>query len=312
LKNNKNALTVAIVQDSPVHLDLEASLAKAIAHIESAAQQGAELIVFGETWLSGYPAWLDYCPNVALWDAEPVKTVFTKMFQNSVVVPGPEIEKLGKLAQQHQLSIVMGVNERGNRTIYNSLLIFGPDGHLHNHHRKLMPTYTEKMLYGLGDGHGLKSVDLPFGKLGGLICWEHWMPLTRQAMHQQGETIHVALWPNVKEVLQLASRHYAFEGRCFVVAAGQLMQVRDIPAELDRPADLQNQPNAFILSGGSCIIGPDGQFLLEPQYETAGLILHEIKNLDRIYGESMALDVTGHYNRPDVFDFEVNVGRKSR
>jgi len=137
------------------------------------------------------------------------------------------------------------------------------------------------------------------------------MPLTRQAMHEQCETIHVALWPNVKEMLQLASRHYAFEGRCFVIAVGQLMQVRDIPAELERPADLQNQPDAFILNGGSCIIGPDGQFLLEPQYEKAGLIVHEINDLDRIYGESMALDVTGHYNRTDVFDFSVDFSRKS-
>jgi len=316
LKNNKNSLSVGIVQDGPVHLNLEASLAKATGHIQAAAQQGADLVVFGETWLSGYPAWLDYCPNIALWDAEPVKAVFTKMFQNSVIVPGPETEKLAQLAQRHQLSIVIGVNERGangsgNRTLYNSLLIFGPDGRLRNHHRKLMPTYTEKMLYGLGDGHGLQSVELPFGQLGGLICWEHWMPLARQTMHEQGETIHVALWPNVKDILQVASRHYAFEGRCFVIAVGQLMQVRDIPSELERPADLQNQPDAFILNGGSCIIGPDGQFLLEPQYEKAGLLMHKIENLDRIYGESMALDVTGHYNRPDVFDLSVDFSRKS-
>ncbi|MFN2456354.1 MAG: carbon-nitrogen hydrolase family protein, partial [Pyrinomonadaceae bacterium] len=218
-------IVVGVVQASPVFMDLEASLTKATTLIGEAAGKGAKLVAFGETWLPGYPAWLDHCPEAALWNHEPTKEVFARLRQNSLVVSGREAKMLAEVAADFNLTLVIGINERvdsgpGNGTLYNSLLTFGSDGKLLNHHRKLVPTYTERLVWGQGDGAGLEAVDTPAGRVGGLICWEHWMPLARHALHVSGEQIHVAVWPKVDEMHQLACRHYAFEARCFVLAAG--------------------------------------------------------------------------------------------
>lgn len=310
-------LRIAIIQESPVYLQLKWSLEKAESLIQKAAESKVDLIVFGETWLTGYPAWLDYCPNIALWDHEPTKEVFAKMYANGIAVPSEETNLIGKWARQYGVTIVIGVNEVvkngvGQGTIFNSILTFSHEGHLVNHHRKLMPTFTEKLLYGLGDGAGLKTVDTPFGKLGSLICWEHWMPLTRQAMHNAGEVIHIALWPAVIERHIWASRHYAFEGRCFVVAVGQMLRVRDLPSELDLPEQFDGNPDELILGGGSCIIDPTGHFLLEQQQGKEEVIIAEIPDLQQVTRERMTLDVTGHYQRADVFDFRVDKRRLIR
>ncbi|MDW7691681.1 carbon-nitrogen hydrolase family protein [Flammeovirgaceae bacterium SG7u.111] len=310
----KTQLNIAIIQKKPKHLDLPTSLELLKSYLKEASTKGAELIVFGETWLTGYPAWLDSCPEVALWDNPAMKEVFAELYLNSVEVPGKEIQEICALAAELKVTICIGVNEivkngAGNGTIYNAVLIIGSDGTLKNHHRKLMPTFSEKLVYGIGDGHGLNSVDTDFGKLGSLICWEHWMPLTRQAMHESGETVHIALWPNVHERLQLASRSYAFEGRCFVIAVGQIMYQEDVPSQLTLNKDYIHK-NGLLLNGGSCVIGPDGNFLLDPQFDTEDIIYYTIDDLGKTIGERMALDVTGHYNRKDVFDFKVNKERK--
>lgn len=311
----KEQIKIAIVQDTPPHFDLVACMEKVEQSMAAAAMEQADLVVFGETWLSGYPVWLDYCPNIGLWDHEPTKKVFAQMYQNGVEVPGKEVEQLSAWAKKYKQVVVIGINEVvnkgiGNRTIYNAYLIFDNDGTLLNHHRKLMPTFTEKLLYGIGDGLGLKSVETNIGRIGALICWEHWMPLTRMAMHETGELIHIALWPNVHELLQIASRSYAFEGRCFVVAVGQTMQVKDVPKELELPKSLDGKMEEYLLKGNSCVIAPNGQYLLEPQEKTQDILYCTIDNLDQIYGESMALDVTGHYNRTDVFEFNVHRDRR--
>jgi len=302
-------ITVAIVQASPVFMDLGASLAKAIELIEQAAAKGARLVAFGETWLPGYPAWLDYCPEAALWNHEPTKKVFAELRQNSLVVPSRETELLGQAARDLQVTIVIGVNERiqtgaGNGTLYNSLLTFGSDGALVNHHRKLVPTYTERLVWGQGEGGGLKAVETSSGRVGGLVCWEHWMPLARQALHVSGEHIHVAVWPTVHETHQLASRHYALEGRCFVLAVGLLMQVKDLPDVLAKPDELMDKPDDFILRGGSCIIAPDGRYVVEPVFDEETILTAQL-DFALIDQEKMTLDVSGHYHRPDVFDFKL-------
>jgi predicted amidohydrolase len=306
----KSTLTVAIIQASPAYLDLEKSLERMHHYLKEAVGKQAELVVFGETWLCGYPSWLDHCPNIALWDHGPTKDVFLKMLRSGVEVPSATTQQIGAWAKEYGVTIMVGANEvvskgKGNGSIYNSLLLFDSNGDLVNHHRKLMPTYTEKMLYAHGDGVGLKTVDTGFGEIGGLICWEHWMPLTRQAMHDEKEIVHVAVWPCVFERHQIASRHYAFEGRCFVIAAGQILRVKDLPKELELPAHLKDKPEHLMLNGGSCVIGPDGSYLLEPQFDVEGVLICEIKDLDQAYKERMTLDVTGHYQRPDVFDFKV-------
>ncbi|MDN5215626.1 carbon-nitrogen hydrolase family protein [Fulvivirgaceae bacterium BMA12] len=308
-------INVAIVQHSPVYLDLNKSLEKSLDLVQEAADNGAEIIVFGETWLSGYPAWLDYCPEVAQWNYEPAKEVFSELFHNSVQIPGPEISQLCQAAKNNKVVICMGLNEttksgKASGTIFNTLLTINEKGQIANHHRKLMPTYTEKLVYGMGDGMGLHSVETAYGRINGLICWEHWMPLARQAMHDSDEQIHVAVWPTVHEMHQIASRQYAFEGRCFVLAAGQILKAGDLPSKLTLPPSLEGNPDKMILNGGSCVIGPDGKYMTAPVFDQETILFQEI-NLDEIYKEKMTLDVSGHYQRPDVFTLSVNKQRNN-
>ncbi|MCB0397234.1 MAG: carbon-nitrogen hydrolase family protein [Flavobacteriales bacterium] len=308
-------IRVGIIQDSPVLLDSAASIKKMDRLMEKASAKGVKMAVFGESWLSGYPVWLDLCPDVALWGSPEAKEVFARFHESSVAVPGPETTSIGRMAKKYKMVVVVGVNEKvmtgpGNGTVYNALLTFDSNGELVNHHRKLMPTYTERMVYGQGDGAGLRSVDTNVGRVSSLICWEHWMPMNRQVLHDDGELIHVAVWPTVHEMHQVASRAYAFEGRCFVLAAGLTMKARDIPEELSLPKKLKNQPDEYVLHGGSAIIGPDGFYIHEPVYDKESVIIADIdpRNATK---ERMTLDVSGHYFRNDVFDYTVNRKRRN-
>ena len=307
---------VAIVQDE-VAPDLARGLELTDARAADAARAGAALVAFPETWLPGYPAWLDVCRDAGLWDHAPVKAVFRRMAEESVVVNGASGRELGAIAERHGVAMVIGVTERvergpGHGTLFNSLLTFGADGALLNHHRKLVPTYTERLVWGPGDGQGVRAVDLPtsagVARVGGLVCWEHWMPLARQALHESREDIHVAAWPTVKDMLQVASRHYAFEGRCFVLAAGSLMRASALPAELEPHPAIVTHPDQYVLRGGSAIIAPDGRYIREPVYDAPALLVADL-DLGLTREESMSLDVTGHYSRPDVFAFAMSSGR---
>lgn len=306
-RNDRAGLPVAIVQAAPVPGDLTASLAKALSLAERASREQARLICFGETFLAGYPAWLDNCPEAALWNNPAVKETYAELRANSVVVPGPETESLAKAARRLQAGIVIGVHERvndapGHGTLYNTLLFFGPDGQLLNRHRKIMPTFSERMVWGQGDASGLRSTKIHGVNVGGLICWEHWMPLARQQMHNQGEQIHIAAWPSVHEMHQVASRHYAFEGRCFVLAAGQIMPAKLLPNRLAPFASLDR--DALIQRGGSAIIAPDGRYVTGPVFDQETILLACL-DLTEIERECMTLDVSGHYSRPDLFRFRV-------
>ena len=304
--------TPRVVRVAIVQAESPASLADGLERTRELAREaaggGATLVAFPETWLPGYPAWLDWCRDVALWDHAPVKAVFGRMAAESVDVGGAGGAALSAIARGLQITLVVGVTERvaagaGRGTLYNALLTFGPDGALLNHHRKLVPTYTERLVWGPGDVAGLRAVDTPVGRVGGLVCWEHWMPLTRQALHESGEDIHVAVWPTVHEMHQVASRHYAFEGRCFVLACGALLRAADLPRELER-SGAATDPNHWVLRGGSAVIGPDGGYLVPPRYEAPG-ILHADIDLGRVREESMTLDVGGHYARPDALELRV-------
>ncbi len=305
-----NVIRAAIIQARAPYYDLPRCLEKACALISEAARNGAQLITLGETWFPGYPAWLDYAPAAALWDHGPTKSVYARLCENSMMVDGPELLRLRRLAKELEVVLALGINERvlkgrGNRSLYNSLLIIDADGELLNHHRKLRPTFSEQMLWAQGDGAGLKAADTAVGRVGGLICWEHWMPHARQALHLSNETVHLALWPAVKESHLLASRHYAFEGRSFVLAAGSILSVADMPEEFELDAGLRAQPETLLLHGGSAIIGPDGAFLVEP-VQNLETILYADLDPRRILEEQMTLDVTGHYARDDIFSFDVN------
>jgi predicted amidohydrolase len=301
-------MIVAAVQDR-VSGDLASGLDRVAARAQEAAGKGAQLVVFPETFLPGYPAWLDVCRDAGLWDHGPVKQAFRRMAEESVTVPGPAVDRLGAIAHDHHVTLVVGVSERvaagpGRGTLYNSLLTFGPGGNLLNHHRKLMPTYTERLVWGLGDGAGVRAVDTPAGRVGGLICWEHWMPLARQALHESGEDIHCALWPTVKETGLLASRHYAFEGRCFVIAAGSLLRASALPAGLEPHPRIVASPDSFVVRGGSAIIAPDAAILAGPVHDEPCILTADL-DFAQIRENTMTLDVTGHYRRADCFRFAV-------
>ncbi len=307
-------IKVALVQ-AEVAPNLAAGLELTRAKALEAAGLGAELIVFPETWIPGYPAWLDTCRDAALWDHAPVKAVFARVVQNSVAIPGPDLDHLCETARQASATLVIGLSERvtrgaGRGTLYNSLITIGPDGRLLNHHRKLMPTYTERLIWGAGDVEGLRAVDTPAGRVSALVCWEHWMPLARQALHESGEDVHVAVWPTVHDLHQVASRQYAFEGRCFVLASGALMRASALPPELEPHADRVSGPDQWILRGGSAIIGPDGKYITEPLYGSPAIVTADL-DLSRASEESMTLDVTGHYHRPELFEFRpLRTGRR--
>lgn len=294
---------IAAVVQAEVAPDLETGLERTASLAAKARAAGASLIVFPETWLPGYPAWLDVCRDAALWDHPPVKAAFRWMAEQSVRVPGPVTVRLGGIARGSGAVLVVGVTERvdagpGNGTLYNTLLTFEADGRLLNHHRKLVPTYTERLVWGPGDAAGVRAVETAVGRVGGLVCWEHWMPLARQALHESGEDVHVAVWPTVKEMNLVASRQYAFEGRCYVLAAGSLMRGSALPPALEPDPGRVPSPSSLVLRGGSAIIGPDGAVLAGPVFDEPAILTASIDSA-RIREERMSLDVTGHYARPD-------------
>jgi nitrilase len=304
-------VTAAVVQAEQPG-SLAAALERTRELAGEAARQGATLVAFPETWLPGYPAWIDYCRDAGLWDHAPVKAVYARLVDDSMAIGDAAFDTLARLARELGITLVLGVSERvaagaGRGTLFNSLLTLAPDGSLLNHHRKLSPAYTERLLYGPGDTTGLRAVDTPAGRVGGLICWEHWNPLARQAMHDSGEDVHVAVWSAVvgaNGMHQEASRCYAFEGRCHVLAAGQLMRAASLPPELEpSPAKVQG-PDQLLLRGGSAIIAPDGSYLAGPLYDEPGILVAEL-DYRRNREELMTLDVSGHYQRPDLLELTV-------
>ncbi len=303
--------TIAVAQVAPAFMDLEGSLRRAEEAIAEAASGGARLVVFPETWLPGYPSWAD----VGIpWEGAAAKAAFARLHRNAVEVPGPATDALRKAARRHRVHLVMGMTERDGRfsrgTLYNSLLFVSDAGEVLGVHRKLVPTHSERVIWGPGDGSTLHVFDTGVGRLGGLICWEHWMPLARFAMHAKGEQVHVAAWPDVPEVHRIASRSYAFEGRCYVACAGIYLPLDAVPEDLeirDALADVaaENPDPTLVLWGGSGIVGPDGEWIAGPVEGREEIVYGEV-DLERIAAEQQALDSAGHYNRPDVFSLRVD------
>jgi predicted amidohydrolase len=302
---------VAVAQIAPVFLDLAASLRRAEEAIAEAARAGARLVAFPETWLPGYPSWAD----VGIpWEGTAAKHAFARLHRNAVEVPGPVTEALCRTARRHRVHVVMGMTERDGRfsrgTLYNSMLFVSGAGEILGVHRKLVPTHSERVIWGAGDGSTLHVFDTELGRIGGLICWEHWMPLARFAMHAKGEQIHVAAWPDLPEIHQVASRSYAFEGRCYVLCAGLYLPLDDVPADLEVRDALErvaadNPDPSLVLWGGSGILGPDGEWIAGPVVGREEIVYAEV-DLDRIAAEQQALDAAGHYHRPDVFSVTVD------
>jgi nitrilase len=298
--------TAAAVQAAPVFLERDATVEKAVGLIEEAAGEGAKLVAFPETWIPGYPSWIYHA---AEWDEPGSKRTFARLQRNAVQVPSPATDALCRAARAAGAHVVMGIHEQDAEysmgTIYNSLLFISDEGEILGCHRKLVPTHAERIVWGQGDGSTLHVFDTPFGRLGGLVCWEHWMPLTRFAMHAKGEQVHVAAWPDADDVHQLASRHYAFEGRCYVLCVGSYATAHDLPDDFELAEAMRLAGDDELLVGGSGIIGPDGSWVAEPVAGREAIVYGEI-DLGRIAEEQQALDAAGHYNRPDVFSLTVD------
>ncbi len=296
----------AAVQSEPVILDREATTHKACRLIEEAADHGAQLIVFPEAYIPLYPDDWSWGRGLARFDSPPAKQAWARLWRNAVLVPGPTTEALGQAARRAHATLVMGINEQASdtHTLYNTLIFIGPDGSLLGKHRKLMPTSYERMVWGMGDGSTLKVFDTPLGKIGGLICWENWMPLARYALYAQGEQIHVAPTADDRELTLVNIRNTAAEGRVFVISVCMVLRKSSYPADFELSAGLADAPE-FLESGGSAIIAPDATVLAGPLWKEEGILYADL-DMNRIIEERHLLDVLGHYARPDVLSLRFN------
>jgi predicted amidohydrolase len=309
----ENTVKVALVQEPPVFLNLPKTLEKLASIAENCANEGAKIVVFPETWIPGYPIWLDEAPKAALWDFSPAKRLFQYLSENSIETGSSEFNTLQEIAKKNSIYLVVGMHERSGGTLYNTTVYFEPNGDCKTH-RKLTPTYTERLVWGVGDGSTLNVLETPFGTLGGLICWEHWLPHARAAMHAKNETIHTAQFPTVHERHQIASRHYAFEGQCFVLASGCVVSKQDVldgflsleTGDEEVFSLLNSMEKEVLQRGGSAIISPDISYVIEPVFDDAQTVFGEL-DLDLVKQGKLLLDTNGHYSRPDVFELTVNV-----
>ncbi len=312
----QSRLKVAIIQKSPVFLNLEASINKACELVREASSEGAYIVVFPEVWLPGYPVWIDTSPNAALWGNKATLKIYRILTENAITIDDKNFNKLMEVAKQCKICLIIGVHERKGGTLYNTMILINGEEDKYIIHRKLTPTYTERLIWGTGDGSTLNVLNTKVGVVGGLICWEHWLPLLRAYMHSNYEVIHIAQWPSVGEIHQIASRHYAFEGQCFVLAAGTILTKGDVLAgfdslNLNEPdvrellENIKGDNNTLIQRGGSAIIAPNLDYVVEPVFNKETIIYAEIEP-GKINEGHMLIDTDGHYSRPDIFKLLVN------
>lgn len=309
----ENLLKVALAQIAPVWLNKSETLKKIEATIVRAANEKAELVVFGEALLPGYPFWLALT-NGAAWDLKINKELHAHYVRNAVQIESGELDNIRKLAKEYRIAIYLGMIERpqdrGGHSIYCSLVYIDQNGHIKSVHRKLQPTYDERLTWAPGDGNGLQVHSLKQFTVGGLNCWENWMPLPRAALYGQGENLHIAVWPGSTYNTKDITRFIARESRSYVISVSSLMKKEDFPTgtpHLDKI--LENAPEV-LANGGSCIAGPDGEWLLEPVIDKEGLLYHTL-DFNRVYEERQNFDPVGHYSRPDITKLTVNRERQS-
>jgi nitrilase len=296
-------LRVAAVQAAPVFLDREATLAKVVGLINLAAANGAQLVVFPESFVPCYPVWL--------WSgrADVEVHAFSRLYANAVCVPGPDVSRLAEAVRNAGVMLAIGVTERettySRATLYNTLLVLDACGEMVLHHRKLMPTYKERTVWGQGDGSSLTTFELHGARLGGLTCWENLMPLARHALYAQGEQVHLAPTADTGPAWQASVRHIAYEGRVFVISCCQVLHrdmCADDPALLGFPSDA-----GWLMSGGSAIVTPaeDCAYLAGPVYGEETILYADL-DLEKVVEGKHSFDVAGHYARPDILELRVN------
>jgi len=290
-------VTVAVVQAASVAFDRKRTLEKALSLTRDAARQGAKLVLFPEAFVSGYPRGLDFGAVVGARSDEG-REDFRRYFESAVDVPGPAVDTLSKAARANSVYLVIGVIERERGTLYCCVLFFAPDGTFLGKHRKVMPTASERLIWGYGDGSTLPVFSTPFGRLGAVICWENYMPLLRTYMYAQGIEIYCAPTADHRDTWSATMRHIAAEGRCFVLGCNQFNRRRDFPKNY-RTA-FGDAPDTVISRGGSCIVDPFGKFLAGPNFEDETILVAELDR-GQLPKARFDFDAVGHYSRPDIF-----------
>jgi nitrilase len=298
---------IAVVQTPPVLLNRERTIEKAVGLVAEVAAEGAELVVFPETFIPGYPIWM--------WRLRPgtdmslTNELYGKLFDNAVNLESDDLAPLQNAAKEQSVTVVCGMNERegavSRGTLFNTVVVIGADGRVVNRHRKLMPTNPERMIHGFGDASGLRVIDTPVGRIGTLLCWENYMPLARYALYAQGVEIHIAPTYDSGDAWIGTMQHIAREGRCWVVSSGFAMKASDIPDDFPAKAELYPDPEAWVNPGDSVVIGPDGKNVADPLRKEMGVVYADI-DLSAVGVARRSLDVAGHYSRPDVFELRVN------
>jgi nitrilase len=299
----KAPVTVACIQAEPVILDRDATIEKLGRLAGEAAAQGASLLVFPEAFVPAYPSSV-WAKALAGWDTNGAKAAFALFAREAVEVPGPAADRLGEIAAEHGVWLVTGVTERDPAkpgTLYNTLLYHAPDGSLALRHRKLVPTNHERLVWGPGDGSGLHAIETPIGRVGGLICWENYMPLARFALYESGVEIYIASTADDGDAWQSTLVHIARESRAFVVAPSHFQRAASYPEDFPLRELLDGVD--VIGRGGSAILGPDGAYLAGPLYGEEGVLLAEL-DPRRLDEERQRFDPSGHYHRPDVLRLE--------
>jgi len=307
------SLKVGIAQLSPVWLNRELTLDKIIEYVGSAAQQDCELIVFGEALLPGYPFWIELTDG-ARFNSSVQKEIHAHYLQNAVQIEAGHLNRLCEAATQHRIAVVLGCIERaldrGGHSIYASLIFIDSGGIIRSVHRKLMPTYEERLTWSPGDGHGLRVHSIGPFTLGGLNCWENWMPLARAALYGQGENLHVAIWPGGIHNTSQITRFIAIEARSYVISASGLMRKTDFPPNTPHLEAILKECPDILANGGSCIAGPDGEWVVEPVIDKEDLIVAML-DYESVLKERQNFDPAGHYSRPDVTQLTVNRQRQT-
>ena len=307
MSENNQKVKVAVIQASPILFDREATVEKVCDLTKEAATQGAKLILFPEAFIPAYPRGLTFGTVVGSRSSEG-RRIFQRYWDNSIDVPGPDTEIIAKAARDANVYLAIGVIERNSQTskgtLFCTLLYFGPDGQLLGLHRKLKPTGGERLIWGEGDGSTLTVINTEFGKVGGLICWENYMPLARTAMYNKGVELYLAPTADARDTWQATLRHIACEGRCFVLGCNQFVTKEMYPADLEALDELDSLPD-IICRGGSAIISPLGKVLAGPLFDKEDMLIADL-NLSLIARSKFDFDVVGHYARPDVFQLMVN------
>jgi nitrilase len=300
----RDTVRVACVQAEPVVLDRTRTIDKLATLTREAAQQGAQLVVFPEAFVPAYPssAWARF---LAGWNDPRGKAAYAQLARASLDVPGPDADRLGEIAREHEVWLVTGVNERDpsrSATIYNTLLYHAPDGSLALRHRKLVPTNHERLIWGPGDGSGLRALETLLGRLGGLICWENYMPLARFALYESGVEIYIASTADDSDAWQSTLVHIARESRAFVIAPSHFQRRSAYPADFPLLDELERYD--IIGRGGSAILAPDGSYLAGPIYDEESILYADL-DPQRLDEERQRFDPAGHYHRPDVLSLNV-------